>query len=72
MALHWVRASKYRELAGEKETDDAIDGRLRAGIWIRDVHARRPDGSKELWVNLNAVNDWAAGKPNAARHGLSS
>lgn len=65
--LHWVRLSKYCELSGE--TPNAISNRLRAGIWVRDVHARLPEGSRELWVNLDAVNDWAAGKTSPHLHG---
>lgn len=68
--LTWVNSSRYCELTGD--TVDAINGRLRAGIWVRDVHARRPEGSKQLWVNLTAVNDWAAGKPCAHLHGRSA
>lgn len=67
MALHWTKASAYCQQTGD--TADAIDSRIRAGFWVRDVHARRPEGSRELWVNLNAVNDWAAGKPNPHLHG---
>ena len=67
--LRWVRLKKYCELSGD--TPAAVEGRLRAGIWLRDVHARRPEGSKELWVNLHAVNDWAAGVTPAHLHGKS-
>lgn len=67
MILDWVRLSRYCELTGE--TPAAVDNRIRAGVWLRDVHARRPDGSKELWVNLRAVNDWAAGNGPAHQHG---
>ncbi|MGN6831104.1 excisionase [Paucibacter sp. M5-1] len=65
--LHWVRLSKYCELSGE--TPDAVSGRLRAGKWLRDIHARQPEGSSGLWVNLRAVNDWAEGKLPAQMHG---
>ena len=65
--LRWVRLKRYCELSGE--TPDAVDGRLRAAVWLKDVHARRPEGSKELWVNLDAVNDWAEGKKPAHQHG---
>lgn len=65
--LAWKRLSQYCRESGD--TADAVDGRLRAGIWLRDVHARKPEGSKELWVNLLAVNDWAEGKKPAHLHG---
>jgi hypothetical protein len=67
MSLHWTRSKVYCERSGD--TPDAIDKRLRQGIWVRDVHARQPEGSKELWINEHAVNDWAAGKPNPHLHG---
>ena len=66
--LRWVRMKRYCELSGD--TPDAVDCRLRAGHWLKDVHARRPAGSKELWVNLDAVNDWAAGVLPTHRHGM--
>lgn len=65
--LQWVRLSKYCELSND--TPAGVDKRLRSGIWLRDIHARQPEGSKELWVNLEAVNDWAAGKKPAHLHG---
>ena len=65
--LQWVRLSKYCDLSGD--THDAVEKRLRTGKWLRDVHARKPDGSAELWVNLDAVNDWVEGKLPAHQHG---
>lgn len=65
--LHWVRLSKYCDMSGD--TPDAVEKRLRTGKWLRDVHARKPEGSSELWVNLLAVNDWVAGKTPAHQHG---
>ena len=67
VSLSWVRLSKYCAESGE--TPDAVEKRLRTGKWLRDVHARKPDGSAELWVNLRAVEDWAAGKVPAHQHG---
>lgn len=63
----WVRINKYTEVKGD--TADAVEKRLRTGIWLRDIHARRPEGSATLWVNLDAVEDWAAGKKPAHQHG---
>jgi hypothetical protein len=66
--LDWVPMTAY--LAEAKgETADAVDGRLRRGHWLRGVHTRRPEGAKELWINLRAVEDWAAGKTPAHEHG---
>lgn len=67
LPLHWVRLSKFCDLTGDTRT--AVNNRVRAGKWLRDVHVRAPDGSKELWVNLVAVNDWCDGKKPAHRHG---
>ncbi|MET3915124.1 hypothetical protein ABID97_001906 [Variovorax sp. OAS795] len=61
IALEWVPMSRYCELFGE--TADAVDKRLRSGHWLRDVHVRQPVGSKQLWINVGAVNAWAAGRP---------
>jgi hypothetical protein len=65
--LRWIKLSKY--CAESADTVDAVDARLRAGIWLKGVHARKPEGSRELWVNLEAVNDWAEGKKPAHQHG---
>jgi hypothetical protein len=65
---NWIPVTEYC-LRNRGETPDAVSGRIRNGHWLRDVHARRPNGSKELWINLRAVDDWAAGKKPAHRHG---
>lgn len=65
--LRWVRLNRYCELSGE--TADAVSARLRTGVWLRDIHARQPQGSKELWVCLEAVNEWCEGKKPAHLHG---
>lgn len=65
--LRWVRIDRYVELSGDSA--DAVEKRLRTGKWLRDVHARRPDGSASLWVNLDAVEDWAQGVKPANQHG---
>lgn len=65
--LRWVRMNRYEALSGD--TADAVEKRLRTGKWLRDVHARQPEGSATLWVNLDAVEDWAAGKTPAHQHG---
>jgi hypothetical protein len=67
--LRWVRLNKYLSESGE--TEDAVQKRLRTGVWLRDVHARVPEGSAALWVNLDAVNDWAEGKKPAHQHGAA-
>lgn len=59
--------NRYEEISGD--TADAVEKRLRTGKWLRDVHARQPDGSAVLWVNLDAVNDWAAGVLPPHKHG---
>lgn len=67
LALNWVRLSRFCELTGE--TREAVIARVKAGHWLRDVHVRTPAGSSEQWVNLQAVNDWAAGRKPAHQHG---
>lgn len=51
------------------ESEDAIEKRLRSGYWLKDVHARVPEGARERWINLDAVDDWAAGAAPAHQHG---
>lgn len=59
----WIKLVKHCEMTGD--TPDAVDKRVRSGHWLRDVHVRVPAGSKQLWVNVEAVNNWAAGTPVA-------
>jgi hypothetical protein len=65
--LAWVPLPAY--LASTGETREAINKRLARGHWLRGIHARKPDGSADLWVNLQAVNDWAEGRVPAHEHG---
>lgn len=65
VSLEWVPMARYCELMGE--TPDAVDKRVRSGHWLRDVHVRQPAGSKQLWINLEAVSDWAAGRAAVPR-----
>ncbi|MDP9893210.1 hypothetical protein J2W32_001485 [Variovorax boronicumulans] len=58
--IEWMPLLRYCELYGE--TPDAVDKRVRNGYWLRDVHVRLPAGSKQTWINIEAVNDWAAGR----------
>lgn len=66
--LDWVPLSEYIAHA-KGETPDAISNRIRRGHWLKGVHARKPEGARELWINLKAVEDWAAGKKPAHLHG---
>lgn len=65
--LNWLPAPEYCKRTGE--TQETIDNRLRAGHWLRGTHTRVPPGSKVMWVNLAAVNDWAEGSKPAHLHG---
>ncbi len=65
IAIEWMPLSRYCDLYGE--TSDAVDKRIRSGHWLRDVHVRQPTGSKQLWVNVDAVNDWAAGRQTVVK-----
>ena len=69
MSLRWVCLSEYCARSGD--TPDAVTKRLRTGKWLRDVHARVPEGSAKLWVNLDAVNDWCEGTKPLHLHGKS-
>ncbi len=65
--LRWIRLKRYCEVSGE--TPDAVHKRLQRGIWLKDVHVRRPEGSSELWVNVEAQRDWVEGRMPAHLHG---
>jgi hypothetical protein len=65
--LHWVRLDRYCALSGDSA--DAVDKRVRSGIWLDGVHVRVPEGSKSRWVNMKAVNDWCEGELPAHQHG---
>ena len=65
--MAWMRQSAYCEQ--QNETPDMITKRIKRGYWLRDVHVRKPAGSKERWVNMEAHADWAAGKMPAHLHG---
>lgn len=67
MSLDWLPLPTYLELT--KETEEAIRLRIRRGHWLRGVHVTHPAGSKHLWVNLKAVNEWAKGEKPAHLHG---
>ncbi len=67
--LSWVPQSRYLELSSE--TADIVNKRLQTGIWLAGVHARVPEGSKQRWINLRAVEDWAAGRGPAHTHGAA-
>ncbi len=62
-----MRLSAYCQQ--QNETRDAISKRVRAGHWLAGVHVFKPAGSKERWINLDAVNDWATGKKPVHLHG---
>lgn len=65
--LNWVRQRRYCEFSGD--TPEIINNRVQSGIWLNGVHVRVPEGSKERWVNLRAVENWAAGNGPAHTHG---
>jgi hypothetical protein len=53
--MSWVKIEKYCSDTGD--TKDAVQKKLRRGIWLRDTHVKTaPDG--RLWVNIKAVNEW--------------
>lgn len=42
---NWVSQSKYCALKGD--TPGAVDKRIKRGIWINGIHAKKPQGSRE-------------------------
>jgi predicted DNA-binding transcriptional regulator AlpA len=68
--LTWVPIAKYCADTGEALAD--IKKRLRTGDWLTDRHARVPAGATGMWINLKAVNDWAAGIKPSSLHGDDS
>lgn len=66
--INWVPLSVYCESV-KGETPDAVSNRLRRGHWLKGIHARKPDGARELWINLKAVEDWCEGRKPPHLHG---
>lgn len=54
----WVPLPTYLHLY-QGETAEAIYKRRQKGHWLDDVECRFPKGG-DLWINLIAVNKWAA------------
>jgi hypothetical protein len=65
MTLAWVKLKKYCEQSGD--TTDAVHAKRRRGQWLDGIHCRVADDGN-LWVNLEAVNEWVSGKPAAHSH----
>lgn len=69
--MPWIPQPTYLK-KHPTETGDAIQKRLKRGIWLDGVHAHTPDGSEHRWINTEAVQDWAAGKPGPETHGKAT
>lgn len=67
-AMHWIPQPTYLK-QHPTETADAIQKRLKRGIWLDGVHAHTPAGSEHRWINTKAIQDWASGKPDPQTHG---
>ena len=65
--LSWVPLPKYLEQSGEAR--EAVIKRFQRGHWLKGIHGRKPEGSADLWMNLEAINDWAMGALPAHEHG---
>lgn len=61
----WVPLDCY--VAAYHETKEAVWSRRRRGVWQDDVHLRELKGGG-IWVNLLAVNRWAALGPVRERN----
>ncbi|MTI15119.1 excisionase [Sansalvadorimonas verongulae] len=55
--LKWVKATRYFELSGD--TRSAFDHKRKRGIW-REEREFRKAADGVYWVNLEAVELWAA------------
>lgn len=55
--LDVVPITKYCEEMGE--TLDAVNKRLQRGVWQEGVHVLKVDGSKERWIDLKEIANWA-------------
>lgn len=55
--LDVVPITKYCEEMGE--TLDAVNKRLQRGVWREGVHVLKVDGSKERWIDLKEIANWA-------------
>ena len=61
--IHYVRVPVFCELTGY--TVDAVDGKVRKGVWLEGIHYRRaPDG--HILIDLRAFHAWVENQPQAA------
>lgn len=55
-ALRTVPLTKYCEMSGEKP--DTVRKRIDRGIWAKGKQALKHPKIKELWIDLEAVEEW--------------
>ena len=59
----WIPAEQYYAIY--KESKGQIDERIKNKYWIKGKHYNQPKGSKQRWINIEAINQWAAGLDQA-------
>ena len=64
MILKWVKAKRYFELSGD--TRSAFDHKRSKGMWVEGREWRRAEDGV-LWVNLEAVEQWAQNSQSRGR-----
>nr|WP_282765457.1 hypothetical protein [Alteromonas macleodii] len=55
-SLRTVPLTKYCELSGEDI--ETVRQRIKRGHWVKGVHAIKPPHIRELWIDLEAVEQW--------------
>lgn len=62
-SLRTVPLTKYCELSGEDI--DSVRQRLKRGTWVKGIHAFKAEGVRELWIDLEAVEQWVRNGGNS-------
>ena len=55
-SLRTVPIAKYCELSGE--SPETVRKRIKRGHWVKGIHAIKPPHIRELWIDLEAVEQW--------------
>ncbi|BBH14573.1 MULTISPECIES: hypothetical protein [Chromobacterium] len=64
--LEWLPQARYCEIMGD--TPDGVRAKRRGGVWRENVEWRIA-GDGKVWVNIKAVQEWAASsRAPKARH----
>ena len=55
-SLRTAPIAKYCELSGE--SPETVRKRIKRGHWVKGIHAIKPPHIRELWIDLEAVEQW--------------